>query len=59
MPPVPAKPQRFVSADTLRALYTDAPLSAEQAEAWKRDIREAFDDELDDPYTRASRRQEQ
>jgi len=58
MTPPPAKPQRFVSADTLRALYTDAPLSAEQADAWKRDVREVFDDEVDDPYTRASRRRE-
>jgi len=58
MSPPPAKPQRFVSADALRALYADAPLSAEQADTWKRDIRDAFDDELDDPYTRAARRQE-
>ncbi|WP_432560874.1 type II toxin-antitoxin system Phd/YefM family antitoxin [Kineococcus sp. SYSU DK003] len=58
MTPPPAKPQRFVRADTLRALYADAPLSAEQADAWKRDVREVFDDEVDDPYTRASRPRE-
>ena len=56
MSPPPAKPQRFVSADALRALYQDAPLSAQQAQDWKRDVRETFDDELDDPYARASRR---
>ncbi|WP_432536692.1 type II toxin-antitoxin system Phd/YefM family antitoxin [Kineococcus arenarius] len=58
MGPPPAEPQRFASADALRALYADAPLSAEQADAWKRDIRNAFDDELDDPCTRAARRRE-
>jgi antitoxin (DNA-binding transcriptional repressor) of toxin-antitoxin stability system len=58
MTPPPAKPQRFVSAEALRALYADAPLTAEQADAWKRDVRDTFDDELDDPYARAPRRGE-
>ncbi|MCI2239113.1 hypothetical protein MO973_30390 [Paenibacillus sp. TRM 82003] len=56
MDPPPVKPQRFVSAEALRALYADAPLSEAQADAWKRDVRDAFDDELEDPYTRDSRR---
>ncbi|MFD0484429.1 hypothetical protein ACFQ46_17700 [Kineococcus sp. GCM10028916] len=58
MTPPPAKPRRFVSADTLRALYAEAPLSTEQAEAWKRDVRDVVDDELDDPYLRATLRGE-
>ncbi len=58
MTPPPAERQRFVSADTLRSLYAEAPLSAEQADAWKRDVRDVLDDELDDPYTRADGRGE-
>jgi antitoxin (DNA-binding transcriptional repressor) of toxin-antitoxin stability system len=58
MTPPPAKPQRFVSADALRAVYEDAPLTAEQVDSWKRDVRETFDDELDDPYVRAAHRGE-
>ncbi|GAA4962629.1 hypothetical protein [Kineococcus glutinatus] len=53
MSPPPVKPQRFASAETLRALYENAPLTAQQADAWKRDVGDTFDDELDDPYTRA------
>ncbi|WP_432545326.1 hypothetical protein [Kineococcus sp. SYSU DK004] len=56
--PARGGPQRFVSADVLRAIFADAPLTAEQADAWKRDIRGAFDDELDDPWTRAPHRRE-
>ncbi|WP_380160802.1 type II toxin-antitoxin system Phd/YefM family antitoxin [Kineococcus sp. R86509] len=58
MTPPPARPQRFVSADALRALYAEAPLSTEQVEAWKRDVRDVVDDELDDPYLRATLRGE-
>ncbi|WP_328292968.1 hypothetical protein OG218_09500 [Kineococcus sp. NBC_00420] len=58
MTPLPARPQRFVSADALRALYAEAPLSTEQVEAWKRDVRDVVDDELDDPYLRATLRGE-
>lgn len=59
MSPPPAEPQRFVSADTLRGLYADAPLNAEQADAWKRDIQDGFNDEVDDPYAHVSRRRDQ
>ena len=58
MTPPPAELQRFVPADALRALHAAAPLSAEQAAAWKRDVRDAVDDELDDPCTRTSARRE-
>ncbi|MEW1957674.1 hypothetical protein [Kineococcus sp. NPDC059986] len=58
MDPPPAKPQRFVDADALRALYADAPLSGDEAEACKRDIRQALEDELDDPYERTPARPE-
>lgn len=58
MSPPPVKPQRFISAEALRALYAEAPLSTDEAEAWKRDIRRALDDELDDPYDRVRERPE-
>ncbi|GIG29625.1 hypothetical protein [Cellulomonas marina] len=48
--------RRFVDANALRALYESSPLTEDQAEAWKRDIRAAFDDELEDPYERERRR---
>ena len=57
MDPPPTEPQRFVPAETLRHLFDDlAPLSREDRAAWKRDARDTFDDELDDPYDRGTQR---
>ena len=58
MTPPPGGPQRFVSAAALRAAYEAAPLTPEQRDAWKQDIRATFDDDVDDPYARAAQRRE-
>lgn len=49
MRPAPERPQRSVSADRMRRMFSDlAPLTPQQRETWKKDIRDAYDDELDD-----------
>lgn len=44
--------RRFVAAAEVAAMAETSPLSAQQADAWLRDIREGRDEEPEDPWTR-------
>lgn len=56
MRPVPVRPQRLVPAESARDMFEGLiPLARTDLDEWKRDIREAYDDEVEDPHERVER----